>query len=80
MDFDIGRVYSQVNADELKNGDIVIVADNMRKLRQRVERGKPLNKISSIDKEAYPDRFYIADEDCTGGHNLAYLVRRAQET
>lgn len=37
MGFDRSRVYTALNADELNEGDIVFVADNIVKLKEAVE-------------------------------------------
>lgn len=37
MKFDKNRIYSAVNADELKPGDRVIVADSLASLKSKIE-------------------------------------------
>ncbi len=50
MKFDKNRIYSAVNADELKPGDKVILADTLAELKRVVERADvvPLKKFLII--------------------------------
>ena len=76
MEFDKSRVYSSVNADELRAGDKVIVADDMLTLKAKVLEGFNwyIVAITSILGEEWYGRFDIDK------HNfpLAYLVERAE--
>lgn len=38
MEFDESRVYTTLNADELKIGSTIIVADNLMELKHRVKK------------------------------------------
>lgn len=72
MEFDKSKVYTAVNADELKPGDKVIVADDMLTLKAKVSEGFNwyVVAITSILGEEWYGRFDIDK------HNfpLAYLV------
>ena len=79
MEFDKSRVYTALNADELKVGSKVIVADNIANLKERVaeyDEDRHATKIISIDDEHSQLRF---ETDGTGNYvgthwELAYLV------
>lgn len=76
MEFDRSRVYTSLNADELRAGDWVIVADDMLTLKAKVSEGFNwyVVAITSILGEEWYGRFDIDK------HNfpLAYLVERAK--
>ena len=55
MDFDVSRVYTAVNADELKVGSKVIVADNLADLKDKVEKGTEPATLLGIEPD---DRLY----------------------
>jgi hypothetical protein len=71
MEFDVSRVYTAVNAEELKVGSKVIVAQAVDVLKDAVK----VNKDPVILKDVLPPaciaRFEV--EPC-GYYNLAYLV------
>ena len=73
MEFDKRRVYSAVNADEIKPGSKVFVSDNLFALKQKVETN-PLQDLFILNK-VLPDncsyRFEVGDED---DYMLCYLV------
>lgn len=77
MEFDKSRVYTALNADELKVGDKVIVADDPIYLKTLVEIGSELSTIKEIYDGNYMCRFSVAGDDYS--YNLAYLVERAGE-
>ncbi|WP_443741424.1 hypothetical protein [Treponema berlinense] len=83
MTFDKSKVYTALNADELKVGDKVFVADNIAELRRIVEKSstKDARKIVHIRKDNEPYRFCVKsiDAELCFGFNLAYLVERAEE-
>ena len=77
MEFDINKVYTAVNANELKVGDKVILANDLDTLRKKVVNDRSITCINRIAPEEYEYRFY-------GKNNaefsiLAYLVERAEE-
>ena len=70
MEFNVSRVYSAVNADELKVGSKVIVADNLEELRAKVELDAKSEVLLGIEPDNRLYRFrtqYARDA-------LAYLV------
>ena len=80
MKFDESRVYTALNADKLKVGSRVIVADNIALLKKRVaayhDGGdvKRFIKIDEIRPEQYESRFVIHGELTYVCWSLAYLV------
>lgn len=69
MEFDKSRVYTAANADELKAGSIVCVADNLWVLKTRLSKGKS-TKLSKIQSEGHQYRFCVGS--CSFA--LAYLI------
>ncbi len=76
MKFDKSKVYTALNADELKVGDKVILADTISTLKTSVEREENIVIISRISDEDIACRFCLAG--CGGAYCLAYLVERAE--
>lgn len=81
MEFDKRKVYTAVNADELKVGDKVYIADNIYDLQHDVENEQNAGFIQEIYPCDTTARFRakychseLYDEYC-----LAYLVERAKE-
>ncbi len=80
MKFDENKVYTALNADKLKVGSRVIVADNLALLKKRVaayhDNGdvKRFIKIDEIKSEQYENRFAIHGELTDVCWSLAYLV------
>ena len=82
MKFDKSRVFTTVNADELKVGSKVIVADNLASLKRRVavyyndKDDEYVTTIESIEMEACEQRFKISDSNVIGTSywQLAYLI------
>lgn len=71
MEFDKSKVYSAKEADELKIGSEIIVADTYGDLKQNVLSGKePMNLLKIFD-EYNQYRFQASDEV---PYALAYLV------
>ena len=77
MEFKKENVYTALNADELKAGDKVIVADDLVFLKALVERGSQLNTIDEIYDENCQCRFVVEGYDYV--YSLAYLVERTKE-
>ena len=70
MDFDLSRVYTATNADELHVGDEVVVADTMADLRIQVaEADSCKTRLTKIEGEDHQYRFRTAS-----GYALAYLI------
>ena len=78
MEFDKNRVYTALNADELKVGSTVIVANDLRSLRAKVEKFDNSYEIhlSDILSESAMHRFEIASEYL---YVLAYLISPPKE-
>ena len=75
MEFDKSRVYTALNADELKVGSKVIVADSLQGLKDRVNKSASdedyISRIGSILPETEIHRF----KTISGGvYPLAYLI------
>ncbi|WP_443739602.1 DUF4406 domain-containing protein [Treponema sp.] len=83
MKFDKNRIYTALNADELKKGDKVIVADTLAELRRAVEVSsiEDARKVEVIrkDREIYRFGVMSSTSDYCFGFNLAYLVERKNE-
>ena len=57
MKFDKNKVYTAVNADELKVGSKVIVADSLVELKAKIEEGTEPVTLRGIESEDYLYRF-----------------------
>ena len=82
MEFDKSRVYTALNADELKIGDEVYCADSLESLMLQVTDETPPNfrvrgKIVRIEPIDYSNRFRI-EHECRV-FNLAYLINKSEE-
>jgi hypothetical protein len=75
MEFDKSRVYTLLNADELKVGSKVIVADNLKCLKDRVEHGLEINELMGVGEENCIYRFSTG----YGVFAIAYLVEEPQK-
>lgn len=84
MEFDISRVYSAVNADDLKVGSKVIVAaqDSLDALRRCVIDNKYVYVLKQVRPENYMSRFvvesrFLPNED--SAFTLCYLISEPGE-
>ena len=79
MKFDKSRVYTAVNADELKIGSRVVLCDSLLELKEAVETGKKgtIQNLAIIHGEDMPFRF--TGDKYHSGHLLAYLVELPKE-
>lgn len=76
MEWDLSRVYTAVNADEVKVGSRVIVGNNLSELKYRFKSGA-ITTIAHIRDENYNDRFEVIEwRDCC---NLCYLISPPEE-
>ena len=75
MEFDINRVYTAVNADEIKPGSKVFGADDLGSLRRIVEGNAEPDILEVVNSDSYGFRFDIGDVD----YMLCYLVEEADE-
>ncbi len=87
MEFDKNRIYTAVNADELKVGSKVIVANNLATLKALVEdfreeySDESLDTVVCIPASTEQNRFRIST-GCSGewrAYSLAYLVLAPEE-
>lgn len=74
MEFDKSKVYTAVNADELKIGCRVFVADNLGKLKQLVSDNTETEILSKIQDESRAHRFVVVQGEYILSYALAYLV------
>lgn len=75
MEFDINRVYTAVNADLVKPGSKVLVADDLETLRYVVKEDHDLDTLTVVNSEDYGNRFNIDGVS----YMLAYLVSEPKE-
>ena len=73
MEFDKSKVYTAVNADELKVGSKVYVSDNIYYLRECVEDNFESCILTRVLSEKEPKRFCI-DDKSNEKWQLAYLI------
>jgi len=71
MEFDKSKVYTALNADELKEGDKVLLADNLEDLKNQVEDDKTPIILAAIASEDQQFRF---KNTADLWYALAYLV------
>ena len=76
MEFDKSRVFTSVNADELKVGSKVYIADAIKTIKNKVENDSDeIDTIECIEPESEAARFF----DGKGYWNLAYLISDPEE-
>lgn len=77
MEFDINKVYTSLNADELKPGSKVIVANTIDELKRYVE--DYCDGLSCTVYGIMPE--YFSDRFLSSNHyfNLAYLISESEE-
>lgn len=81
MTFDKTKVYTALNADEVKVGSIGYVADSIYELREAVEAGPDsvaMSKITMINNDSCSNRFIIQNSSQLA-YNLFYLVEGPKE-
>ena len=76
MEFDKSRVYTALNADELKVGSKIIVGDCMEDLIGDVKENSPIYILASVNPPSYNFRFRLEDNTYW---NLAYLISEPKE-
>lgn len=80
MEFDKTKVYSAVNADEVKPGSKGFVGDTLFGLREKVEGGPErfsIVEVVDINKDNVPSRFCVQN-DGYETWNLFYLVKEPE--
>lgn len=76
MEFDKSRVYTALNADELKVGSKVFLADDLSVLKKLVRMNSiDISTIRKIRDETYKARFV----DSADAYMLAYLIDEPEE-
>ena len=80
MEFDKSKVYTALNADELKIGSKVIVGDTVDALRNRVQNGTTPLTLSEIRRDSYERRFRVEEyTEPESVFSFAYLVSEPEE-
>lgn len=75
MEFDKSRVYTALNADELKVGSQVIVGDSILELKNKLRYGGCIRTLGEISGEDKVGRFRIYGD----AYALAYLISEPEE-
>ena len=78
MNFDLNKVYTAVNAEELKPGDKVLTSNNIASLKEAVRLDVNPSVIVTIWQEKYDNRFKCKSTDTIYDAELAYLVERKE--
>lgn len=83
MEFYKERVYTALNAEELKTGDKVIVADTLEGLKYRVKTNERIDELYDIADEGEEKRFLISlnvlnKPSAATSWYLAYLIERKE--
>lgn len=79
MEFDVSRVYTALNADELKIGSKVIVGNSLANLRSKVEIGGYEVELMKIKPDDSQYRFEPSSDCESNIYSLAYLVSEPDE-
>ena len=79
--FDKNRVYTALNAEELKIGSKIITANNLKDLKDKVNSNWPPLTLDEIGKEDSDKRFYGMNDGkwCIVTASLAYLIEEPKE-
>lgn len=75
MEFDKSKVFTALNADELKVGSKVVIGDCVGDLKFRL-REELIDEIASIESEEKIGRFRVKRTECY--YNFAYLIEEPQ--
>lgn len=80
MEFDRSKVYTALNADELKPGSKVICAFSIYELKKRVNEGERITEVHQILNEDVEQRFkvYHGDDEYLS-YPFVYLVSEPEE-
>lgn len=79
MNFDKTKVYTALNAEELKVGSKVIYAYTISELKERVEEDKDITELRSIYTDSNEHRFCFVFGDVCRSYPLAYLISEPEE-
>ena len=74
MEFDKAKVYTALNADELKVGSKVICAPSVFDLKERVDKGEEITEVHQILDESAAKRIEVYFGDSYLRYSLAYLI------
>lgn len=74
MKFDVSKVYTSVNADEVKVGSIGYFANIYNELKRLVIEDVKPQKLTHVFNGYYHDRFQVDDY----AYNLFYLVEEPE--
>ena len=78
MEFDKSRVYTALNADELKIGSKCIFADTIQDLKTRIK-VECISTLVEIYEENEKERFVGSDGVVEASYSLAYLIEPPTE-
>lgn len=76
MEFDKNKVYTSVNADELKTGSKVICANSFGCLKRYVKKGASIETLKKVEDDECQYRFVT---EGNVEYALAYLVKSPEE-
>lgn len=74
MEFDKSRVYTILNADELKVGSKVICGFSISHLKEQVDEGEKIAEVDDIFDEDFEKRIHVHFNGGYSAYPLAYLV------
>ncbi len=77
MEFDKNKVYSTVNAEDLKVGSKCYFANNLDSLKFLFKNDSPIEVLSYIENETHPYRF--RKKGHSEQYGLAYLIEPPKE-
>lgn len=79
MEFDKAKVYTALNADELKVCSKVIIGNTIEELRNRVQNGTTPLTLSEIRSDRYEKRFKVAEYEEDSVFSFIYLISEPEE-
>jgi hypothetical protein len=79
MEFDRSKVYTALNADELKPGSKVIGAFSIYELKKKIDEGKDITEVDNILNEGVEQRIKVYHNDGYLSYPFAYLVSVPEE-
>lgn len=79
MEFDKAKVYTALNADELKVCSKVIIGNTIEELRNRVQNGTTPLTLSEIRSDRYEKRFKVEEYKEDSVFSFIYLISEPEE-
>lgn len=79
MEFDKSRVYTALNADELKPGSKVVCAFSITDLKKRIDEGEQITEVHRILNEDVEQRINVYYGDAYLNYPLAYLISEPEK-